>query len=201
MLNSQYSPSEYVKNIYYLILTKIFYPRARLVRRPFYCRGRKHLSFETGFTVGRQCRFDLMSDEDYNLSQSKKLTFGANCKLGDNVHIVANDRVEFGNDCLLASNIFISDTSHGIYKGTDQASPDSVPGTRKLVFSPVKIGSKVWIGENVSILPGVSIGTGSIIGANSVVTKNIPENTIAAGNPAVIIKKYDFKQQSWLREK
>jgi acetyltransferase-like isoleucine patch superfamily enzyme len=54
------------------------------------------------------------------------------------------------------------------------------------------IEDNVWIGESVVILPGVTIGKNSIIGANAVVTKSIPENSIAGGNPARIIKKIEI---------
>ena len=54
---------------------------------------------------------------------------------------------------------------------------------------PVKIGDKVWIGGGVTILPGVTIGDNSVIGAGSVVTKDIPANVVAAGNPCRIIKE------------
>jgi len=52
----------------------------------------------------------------------------------------------------------------------------------------VKIGSNVWIGSNVTILPSVEIGDGAVVGAGSVVTKNVPEYSIVAGNPAKVIK-------------
>ena len=57
----------------------------------------------------------------------------------------------------------------------------------------------MWIGEKVTVLPGITIGEKSIIGANSVVTKDIPPFCIAAGNPASIIKRYDFEKHEWVR--
>lgn len=56
---------------------------------------------------------------------------------------------------------------------------------------PITIGSEVWIGGNVTILPGVTIGNKSVIGAGSVVTKDIPPNVVAFGNPCKIIKTID----------
>lgn len=54
---------------------------------------------------------------------------------------------------------------------------------------PVTIGNNVWIGGNTTILPGVTIGDNTTIGAGSVVTKNIPSNVVAAGNPCKVIKE------------
>ena len=54
---------------------------------------------------------------------------------------------------------------------------------------PIKVGNNVWIGGNVTVLPGVSIGDNVVIGAGSVVTKDIPSNVIAVGNPCRVIKE------------
>ncbi|WP_431609958.1 DapH/DapD/GlmU-related protein [Chryseobacterium sp. 'Rf worker isolate 10'] len=53
---------------------------------------------------------------------------------------------------------------------------------------PIKVGNNVWLGGNVVVLPGVSIGNNSVIGAGSVVTKDIPENVVAVGNPCKVVK-------------
>lgn len=58
-----------------------------------------------------------------------------------------------------------------------------------LSYDPIKIGKGVWVGANVVILRGVNIGQGAIVGAGSVVTKDVPENVIAFGNPCKVIKK------------
>ena len=61
-----------------------------------------------------------------------------------------------------------------------------------LIPKPIHIGKNVWIGSNSTILPGVSIGDNAVIGAGSVVTKDIPENMMAVGHPARVIKSiYD----------
>lgn len=96
---------------------------------------------------------------------------------------------------LIASKVFISDTSHGRYKGELQDNPQIPPKDRKLDSSKVIIGDNVWIGENVVILSGVTIGNGCIIGANSIVNKDIPDNLIAVGAPSKVIKK--FVNEEW----
>lgn len=190
---TQYSFSEFIKNIYSLVITKLTMRQARFIRRPIYIRGNKSLSGCKSLTTGRFCRFDLKGD-------TKTLFIGENCEFGDMTHIVAYEKVEIGNNVLIASKCFISDTSHGNYTGTDQDSPVTIPNNRKLVTSPVKIGDRVWIGENVVILKGVSIGNGCIIGANSVVTKDVPDNCIVTGVPAKILKKWSEQDKKWLAE-
>ena len=66
-----------------------------------------------------------------------------------------------------------------------------------LSSQPVIIEDGCWIGEKVCIMPGVTIGRKSIIGAGSIVTKSIPGYCIAVGNPAKVIKKYNFKSHNW----
>lgn len=191
-MRNKYSISEFFSTGYALLLTKLTYKQARLLRRPIYIRGRKSIVGGNGLTTGHFCRFDLDGCR-------KTLFIGDNCRMGDNVHVAAYERVEIGDNVLMASKVFISDTEHGVYKGlvNEQDSPGIPPNDRKLVTNPTKIGSNVWIGENVVILSGVTIGDGCIIGANSVVTKNISSNCIAVGSPARVVKKWNKTLKSW----
>lgn len=174
-----------------VVYTKCLFSKARLIRRPFYLRGRRHFEWGLNLTLGRECRFDLAGT-------GKTLVFGENCKLNDRVHIVAHESVLIGDNVLMASNIFISDTSHGSISDAS-SSPDIPPDARELVTIPVVIGSNVWIGEGVCILPGVNIGSGSIIGANAVVTRDVPKGSIVAGCPAKVIKKWDNAICRWVK--
>ena len=189
-MKTSYSVSEFFKNCYSLLLTKLFYRPARLIRRPIYIRGRKGMTFKEGFTTGYRCRFEI-----FNPDNDTKLHIGKNCKIGDNVHIAASNSVVIGDDCLFASNIYISDTNHG--DGSE--SPLLPPDERKLSSSFVEIGNNVWLGEGVAILPGSKIGDGVTVGAHSVVKGQIPPYTIIAGTPAKVIKIYDFEDEEWKR--
>ena len=179
---NHYSPSEFIKTAYSLVMTKLTFPQARLIRRPVYTRGGVSLQGGKGLTTGRFCRFDLDGTE-------KTLKIGDNCEFGDFTHIVALKHVEIGNDVLLASKVFISDTNHGSYSGEDASSPGTPPNKRTLIHKPVKIGNNVWIGENAVILAGSVIGNGCIIGANTVISKTIPDNSIVVGANK-ILRKY-----------
>lgn len=185
-----YSPSEFAKNCWSLLITKMFFHPARLVRRPVYIRGRKHMSFGPGFTTGYGCRFEMLNNKN-----GVTLSLGKNCKLGDYVHIAACERVVIGDDCLMASHIYISDTNHG----NGQEAPITPPDSWPLSTQPVFIGNNVWLGEGVAVLPGSSIGDGCIIGAHAVVKGTIPDYTIAVGAPAKPVKRYNFDTKAWER--
>lgn len=176
-MSNIYSFSEFIKTAYSWLMTKLFFHNARLIRRPFYIRGGKFRGGK-GLTTGRFCRFDLTGND--------ALKIGTDCEFGDFAHIVAYKDVKIGSGVLAASKVFISDTSHGSYKGADADIPSVPPKIRKLVSGSVMIGSNVWIGENAVILSGAEIGNGCVIGANSVVTKRIPQNCIVIGHNEII---------------
>ena len=86
-----------------------------------------------------------------------------------------------GDDCFLGPGVHI-------YCACHSTNPVERKTRRQEWAKPVTIGNDVWIGGNVTILPGVTIGDNCTIGAGSVVTRDIPANSIAAGNPAKIIR-------------
>ena len=182
-----------LKLVYFFIRTKLLLINARLIRFPIDIRGIKNIDFGKNITTGVGCRIEAFSENG-----SLCLFFGKNVQLNDYVHITASKSVKIGNNVLLASKIYISDTIHGSYLGeTNDSSPEIPPNERKLSFKEVEIKDNVWIGEFVSVLPGVTIGKGTIIGANSVVSKDIPDYVIAVGIPAKPIKKYNFELKKW----
>jgi len=189
-MRNRYNLSEFLSTSYAYIITKIFYKEARLIRRPFYLRGKKSLTYQSGLTLGHGCRFDLSGNKT-------TLCIGNNCEMGDYAHIVAHKSVILGNDVLIASKVFISDTNHGCYKGNYQDSPASIPNERDLACETVKIGNRVWIGENAVILAGSRIADGSIVGANTVVSGKFERPVIIAGIPGRIIKEWNDYKKEW----
>lgn len=101
--------------------------------------------------------------------------------------------VRIGNEVMLAQNIVISGLNHGYEDITIS------PAKQKVVCNQIIIGDEVWIGANSVVTAGVTIGKHSIIGAGSVVTKDVPEYSIAVGNPAKVIKKYNPITEKWER--
>jgi lipopolysaccharide O-acetyltransferase len=177
-----------------LIMTKLYIPSARLVRFPIDIRGKKYIDFGKKLTIGKGCRIEAYP----YLHQGKIIKLGDNVEINDYVHITGVNKVVIGNNVLMASKIFISDTNHGSYKGDENDSlPESITGKRKVIGLPVSIEDNVWLGESVSVLSGVTIGRCSVIGANSVVSKDIPAYTIAVGNPAKLVKSFNFDTNKW----
>ena len=198
-MKNGYGLGEMFSNVISLIYTKLFYKGARLIRRPVFVRGKPFLQYGEGLTTGYSCRLEMF---DTGYGGVKKLIIGRNCKIGDYVHIAAGERVSIGDNCLMASKIYISDINHGDYSGVfEYSSPDVPPDNRPLYTASVSIGNNVWIGENVCILPGVIIGNGCIIGANTVVNRNLSDNCMVAGAPARIIKKYNATSKQWIKIK
>lgn len=99
--------------------------------------------------------------------------------------------VSIGNNVMLAQNIVVSGLNHGY---EDVSLPPSI---QPVSTSQITIADDVWIGANSVVTAGVSIGKHAIIGGGSVVTKNIPDYSVAVGNPARVIKKYNFESKAW----
>lgn len=194
-IKNKYSFTDKLQLVWWVLRTKLIEKRARLFRFPMIIRGRQYINFGEKLTTGVGCRFDCFSGKDPNKA---KLIFGKNIQINDYVHIVAMNRIEIGDNVLMASHIFISDNSHGSYKCNLEDSDPRIPPTeREYVTAPIKIGKNTWIGEGVCIMPGVTIGEGCVIGAHSVVSKSIPNYSIAVGAPARIVKKYNFNTNHW----
>ena len=125
--------------------------------------------------------------ENFLIEQPFMCDYGYNIEIGDNFYSNHNLIILDAAKVIIGDNVFIAPNC-GIY--TAHHPIDVIERNRGLEYaSPVKIGNNVWIGGNVIILPGVTIGDNCTIGAGSIVTKDIPENSVAYGNPCKVAKK------------
>lgn len=113
--------------------------------------------------------------------------YGSHIEVGKNFYANYNctmldvAKIKIGDNCMLAPNVAIYTAGHPIH-----------PFSRNSLYEygkEVTIGDNVWIGGNVVVCPGVQIGSNVVIGAGSVVTKDIPDWSVAAGNPCRVIRK------------
>ncbi|MCJ7855663.1 sugar O-acetyltransferase [Lachnospiraceae bacterium NSJ-143] len=114
----------------------------------------------------------------------KNITVGKNVFINSGCSFQDQGGITIGDGALIGHNVVLATLNH-----------DFLPQKRSTLHpAPIVIGENVWIGANVTIVPGVTIGNGSIIAAGAVVTKDVPENVVAGGVPAKIIKVLDMEE-------
>ena len=107
--------------------------------------------------------------------RGKTVRIGDYCYFNSNAMFIDDAEIEIGDGVLFGPNVTISTTGHPV--------DAELRATGAMYSFKVTIGSNVWIGANVVVMPGVTIGDNAVIGAGSVVTKDVPANVVAFGNP------------------
>lgn len=153
----------------------------------FHIRGNNNrIVFEENCIVGEKCSFWMEGD---NIS----IVIGSGSTFTHTVHFCAQENdvsILVGKDCMFSNNIIVrTSDSHPIY--------DLQSGMRMNPPRDVKIGEHVWIAPNTKIMKGAVVGNGAIIGSDTIVTKCIPEDSLAVGHPAKVVKQ----GIKWTREK
>ncbi len=153
--------------------------------RQMHTQGRNY--FQNGsLKLAKDAKFELKEknvfDRNFDIEVSGQLTVGSRNYFNKNVKIVCFDKIEIGDDCLIADSVHIYDHDHRF----DDVS--KTIGSQGYVTAPIKIGNNVWLGAKVTVLKGVTIGDGVIVGANSLVSRDLPSNSICGGVPAKVIK-------------
>lgn len=126
----------------------------------------------------------------------RNIYFGNNISVNMNCTFVDCNKITIGDNVLIASNVQLYTATHPV-ELSERLTPDWEPnGGRyfcRTYALPITIGNDCWLGGDVIVLPGVTIGEGCMIGAGSVVTKDIPENSLAVGNPCRVIRKINME--------
>lgn len=162
--------------------------RASYIFPPSYIFGSKWVHIGESVAIWREARIEALC----NNPQSPGIHIGNGTTIQPYVHIGALEEVTIGKGVLIASRVYITDHDH------DYRNPFEPPiSNGRLIVAAVRIEDYVWLGEGVMVLKGVSIGERSIIGAGSVVTRSIPPFSIAVGNPAKVISRYNQETKVW----
>lgn len=119
----------------------------------------------------------------------RHVKFGKNVYANFNLTLVDDTYIEVGDYTMFGPNVIIATAGHPV-----------LPALREKGYQynmPVKIGKNCWLGAGVIVLPGINIGDNSVIGAGSVVTKDIPANTVAVGNPCKVLREIGEKDKKF----
>lgn len=118
-----------------------------------------------------------------------KISFGNHFYANTGLTILDENEVKIGNHVFMGPHVSIYTATHPI--------DAMIRNTNLEIAKPVTIGDNVWIGGNTVINPGVTIGNNVVIGSGSVVTKNIPDNVIAVGNPCRVLREITEKDKEY----
>lgn len=167
----------------YVLALKARHPKNLKLRGRNYAWAGK-LALHDGGRMELGDRNVLQSGYDFD-AKSGLISIGSRNFFNKNVKIVCFDKVEIGDDCLIADAVHFYDHDHRF------DDPRVLIREQGYCVRPIRVGNNVWIGARAIVLKGVTIGDGSVIAAGSVVTQDIPARAIAGGIPAKVIKMRD----------
>jgi acetyltransferase-like isoleucine patch superfamily enzyme len=124
--------------------------------------------------------------------RSPVVTLGDRCVIGKGSGIIGHQRIELGDDVWTGHYVYVTDANHGY---TD---PDEPVGRQFAAPRPVRVGSGSWLGHGALVLGGANIGAHVVVGAGAVVIGDLPDYSVAVGNPARVIRRY-VTGEGWVR--
>lgn len=154
--------------------------------RPTQLQKREEMLKEMFAEIGKDCYIEPPLHSNWG---------GKHCHFGDcvyanfNLTLVDDTHIYIGSNTMIGPNVTIATAGHPI-----------LPELREQAYqfnAPVHIGKNCWLGAGVIVLPGITIGDNSVIGAGSVVTKDIPENVVAVGNPCRVLREIGEKDRKY----
>jgi len=143
----------------------------------------QYIHIGEGTLVGPQATLSAGMVPGQDMVTNPVIRIGDRCLFGKGSGIVGHLEITIGNDVWTGHHVYITDQNHG-YEDLD------LPISRQVMpEQAVRIGDGSWLGHGTVVLPGVSIGRHVVVGANSVVTGDLPDNCVAAGVPARVIRR------------
>jgi acetyltransferase-like isoleucine patch superfamily enzyme len=153
--------------------------------------GERYISIGEGTIIGPYVSLSAGVSPAHDLGAVEVVTIGDRCLIGKGSGIVGHERVVIGDDVFTGHHVYITDANHGY------EDPGLPIGEQFAPPRPVFIGEGSWLGHGTIVLPGASVGRHVVVGAGSVVTGDLPDFSVAVGNPARVIRRY-VTGQGWL---
>lgn len=153
------------------------------------------LHFGKGIGIGKYAYF-LPCTEFAGIKYNPQIIVGDGTWIGIRNSFACIDKIEIGKNVLFAGYVHITDHSHG-YENVEEP----IMSQKLISKGPVTIEDDCWLGFGSEILSGVHIGRHAIVAARAVVTHDVPPYSIVAGNPAKVIKYYNFETKQWEKVK
>ena len=154
--------------------------------RPSEGKKREELLKEMFAEIGEGCYIEPPFHANWG---GKHVHFGKNVYCNFNLTIVDDTHVYVGDNTMFGPNVTVATAGHPI-----------LPELREQIYQyniPVRIGKNCWIGAGTILVPGVTVGDNSVIGAGSVVTKDIPANVVAVGNPCRVLRPISDRDREY----
>ena len=154
--------------------------------RPLELDKREQMLKEMFAEIGEGCYIEPPFRSNFG---GRHVHFGHHVYANFNLTLVDDTHIYVGDYTMFGPNVVVATAGHPI-----------VPELRELAYqynAPVHIGRNCWIGAGVIVLPGITIGDNSVIGAGSVVTKDIPANVVAVGNPCRVLREINEKDREY----
>lgn len=166
-----------------------------IIEEPFLTNGPENIFIGDNVRIGAYSWIQTVMEFN-EMKYNPSLEIHENTSIGRFAVISANNSIKIGKNVLISERVYISDHIHEYenIKIPIINQPASIDGT-------TIVGDDCWLGIGCCVLPNVEIGCHSVIGSNAVVTKKIPSYSVAAGIPAKVIKRFDFRKNKWQKTK
>jgi acetyltransferase-like isoleucine patch superfamily enzyme len=146
--------------------------------------GERYIRLGSRTIIGPHATLSAGVSPEHVLERETVVSIGDRCLIGRGSGVVAHESVEIGDDVFTGHHVYITDANHGY------ADVDVPIGRQFAPPRPVRIGAGSWLGHGAIVLPGSTIGRHVVIGAGAVVAGDIPDFSVAVGNPARVIRRY-----------
>ena len=154
--------------------------------RPLEVDRRERLLKEMFAEIGEGCYIEPPLHSNWG---GRHVHFGKNIYVNFNLTLVDDTHIFVGDNTMFGPNVTVSTAGHPIYSEIRRS------GYQYNI--PIHIGKNCWLGAGVIVLPGVNIGDNTVIGAGSVVTKDIPSNVVAVGNPCRVMREINDRDKEY----